>query len=117
MSSRSVSARSDAWPAWTRSRPSRTLFSALFAPPPCSTSDWKVNQLLYHLKLAGVLVASKSEAVELHWNVQSRRFHKVECYEASERVRHLIGELRADASFAASEDALVQRKTNKRALS
>ena len=67
--------------------------------------------------LAGVLVASKSEAVELHWNDQSRRFHKVECYEASERVRHLIGELRADASFAASEDALVQRKTNKRALS
>ena len=55
--------------------------------------------------------------MELHWNDQSRRFHKVECYEASERVRHLIGELRADASFAASEDALVQRKTNKRALS
>lgn len=92
-------------------------FSALFAPPPCSTSDWKVNQLLYHLKLAGVLVASKSEAVELHWNDQSRRFNKVECYEASERARHLIGELRADASFAVSEDALVQRKTNKRALS
>ena len=88
---------------------------ALFDPPPCSTYDWRVNQLLYQLRLAGVLASTKEEHVHLELEGILRTFHKVECYRASERARAHVEALSADRDFCVPEEELVRKSSSPKA--
>lgn len=80
----------------------------IFAEPEGGNAQWRVNQLLHQLKVAGMFTAKKLDTVLLELEGRSRNFKKVECYQTSSAVAHLVDTLKSDANWATPTSQLVR---------
>lgn len=75
--------------------------------------DWRLNQLLFHLKQHGVLESTREEAITIELDGKKRTYTKVTCYKTSAIAANLIDALAEDRVWATPTKDLT-RGTRKR---